>query len=188
MQEYIGRLLRISQSIGLSMDMDKMLERALLSYQKELGCMFCAIISCEVETDPVNVLSCMPRENRIFPILNDIENTIPYFSQTHRPFSSLDGLTDSGQVFHLFRIPDTGFLVLAMGEKPLDVSFRTELEPVNQKLAEACRNCRSFREMNCEMKRLQADAEDLRKARETFSLAFGVSKQGLCDLNLSEGS
>jgi len=194
MQEYLRRLLRISQSIGLSLDMDKMLEKALLSYHKELGCMFCAVISCEVETDPVNVLSCMPRESRIFPILNDIENTIhientiPYFAQTHRPFTSLDGLTDNGQVFHLFRIPDTGLLVLAMGEKPLDVSIRTELEPVNKKLAEACRNCRAFNEVNCEIKRLQADAEDLRRSMETFSLAFGVSKQGLCDFNLSEGS
>jgi PAS domain S-box-containing protein len=173
----------IAMSIGLTLDMNKMLKVALTSYMKNLQCSATAILHLkERSTDkfvfrkiyatPKNI-----QESGVY--LKVIDLLSSSFNDTQlNTFKKKLPLIGGGKEedgFHLLDLPGFGMLLLIRPDGELSTQIIKSISPLNAKLAVACNACLQ----NRELKKAHKQAVDINRELRQKTLEVEKSQNAL---------
>ncbi len=163
--EQIQVFYEIAVSIGKSLNLQKMLRSAVVTYLKKLNCISGFVYRINYSEEKVFQI------NNIFkiPYTLKIENSYPEInkmildSAEENKLSEfyedlpISGETTSKQFFHIMKLGDFGFLVLIKGRKYLDREVLSALKEINSKLAQACYACINNEDLKENKRKLQGN-------------------------------
>ncbi|TFH01710.1 MAG: PAS domain-containing sensor histidine kinase [Calditrichales bacterium] len=173
----------IAMSIGLTLDLNKMLKVGLTSYLKNLQCSMGAILHLESKSDSLQHF------NKIYAIPRNIESNPTYQRVLTQLASAFDddklktfrkklpligGNTDTG-FFHLLELPGFGLILLLKPDSELDSPIIKSISPLNAKLAVACNACLQNKELSFAHLR----AVDINTELEKKTIALEESQKAL---------
>ena len=166
----------IAMSIGLTLDLNKMLKVGLTSYLKNLQCSMGAILHLESNSEDLQNF------NKIYAIPRNIESNPTYQRVLTQLASNFDeakltafrkklpligGNTETG-FFHLLELPGFGLVLLLKPDGELDSQIIKSISPLNAKLAVACNACLQNKELN--FAHLQAMEINTELGKKTIAL------------------
>jgi PAS domain S-box-containing protein len=173
----------IAMSIGLTLDMNKMLKVALTSYMKNLQCTASAILHLkERSTDKFvfRKIYATPRniqENGVYLKVIDLLSSSFNESQlnTFKKKLPLIGGGKNEDGFHLLDLPGFGMLLLIRPDGELSTQIIKSISPLNAKLAVACNACLQ----NRELKKAHKQAVDINRELRQKTLEVEKSQNAL---------
>ncbi len=165
----------IAMSIGNSLDLRQMLKECIGTYLRKLNCLAGMVFEQTVASDlhecfepqftmPVN-LKRNPAYRHIIDLLPDSESQQPLnafwadLPQHHED--------DNGTHFYIMHLPQYGLLALVKRGKPFGHETLRSLILVNEKLARACRACRSKQQVLDINAQLNKEIADRHKAEQS---------------------
>jgi signal transduction histidine kinase len=173
----------IAMSIGLTLDMNKMLKVALTSYMKNLQCTAGVVLHLKerpndqfvfrkIYTTPKKI-----QENGVY--LKVIDLLSSSFNKTQlNTFKKKLPLIGGGKDkdgFHLLDLPGFGMLLLIRPDGELSTEIIKSISPLNAKLAVACNACLQ----NRELKKAHKQAIDINKELRQKTLEVEKSQNAL---------
>jgi PAS domain S-box-containing protein len=183
--ELIQLYYEIAMSIGLTLDMNKMLKVALTSYMKNLHCSASAILYLKprssdkfvfrrIYSTPKNI-----KENGVYLKILDLLSPTFNDSQLNNfkkklPLIGSGNQTDS---YHLLDLPGFGMLLLIRPEGELSTEIIKSISPLNAKLAVACNACLQ----NRELKKAHKQAVDINRELRQKTLEVEKSQNALSE-------
>ena len=175
----------IAMSVGLTLDMNKMLKVALTSYMKNLKCTASAILHLrerstnrfvfrKVYITPRNI-----QENGVY--LRIIDLLSPSFNEnqlnTFKKKLPLIGGGEESDFYHLLDLPGFGMLLLIRPNGQLETQIIKSISPLNAKLAVACNACLQ----NRELKKAHKKAVDINRELRQKTLELEKSQNALSE-------
>lgn len=170
-------LYEIAMSIGNGLDLKKMLEHSLSVYLRKLNC--AAGLLFELQENEVNDFTAAPvfsiprRVNTlssyrlsIEKILNRLKNDDIRTLEKKLP---LTGKNHEDIFYHIMVLPDYGFLILFKANSQLDKGLLHSLEPINRKLATACKACVQNEKMKDLVQELKVEHLERDKAEKALT-------------------
>jgi len=175
----------IAMSIGLTLDMNKMLKVALTSYIKNLNCIASAVLHLKERSPDKYVfrkIYVTPRKiqdsgvyRRIIEILS------PTFDKdqlsTFKKKLPLLGSGEDKVFYHLLDLPGFGMLLLIRQNEELSTQIIKSISPLNAKLAVACNACSQNRELN----KAHLQAVDINRELRQKTLELEKSQNALSE-------
>lgn len=146
----------IAMSIGLTLDMNKMLKVGLTSYLKNLHCSAGAILHIR-KKGRYNYLFrkiyAIPRNIQKDPLFNMAMSKLsPSYDEEslnkYRTRLPLTGGNARSGYYHILDLPGFGLIILLRPEGELDNLIIKAINPLNAKMAVACNACLQNRELN----------------------------------------
>ena len=175
----------IAMSIGLTLDMNKMLKVALTSYMKNLQCTSSAILHLKERSDDKYVFRkvyATPKkilENGVYLKILDLLS--PTFNQsqlnTFKTKLPLIGGGIENDCYHLLDLPGFGMLLLIRPDGELSTQIIKSISPLNAKLAVACNACLQ----NRELKKAHKSAVDINRELRQKTLELEKSQNALSE-------
>ena len=175
----------IAMSIGLTLDMNKMLKVALTSYMKNLSCTSSAILHLKERSTDTFVfrrIYATPKkiqENGVYLKILDLLS--PTFNENQlNSFKKKLPLIGSGhenESYHLLDLPGFGMLLLIRPEGELSTQIIKSISPLNAKLAVACNACLQ----NRELKKAHKQAVDINRELRQKTLELEKSQNALSE-------
>lgn len=177
--ERIESLYEISLAIGRGSTLEETLEEALAAYLQKLDCQVGAVFERRApcsESIHYELVHAVPDDPQSDPTYEAARRRI--LGRAHPASAeSLDCPVsielDTGSYAYVFELPSFGVLVLGKYSCPLDDEMLTALDPLNQRLADACR-------------RHQAEAK-LREERNRFEAVFEAIQEPLVNVVFEGG-
>jgi len=175
----------IAMSIGLTLDMNKMLKVALTSYIKNLNCTTSAILHLKHRPSSKFVfrkIYASPRkiqESGVYLRILDLlspsfdENQLNAFKKK----LPLIGAGDENEYYHLLDLPGFGMLLLIRPDGELSTQIIKSISPLNAKLAVACNACLQ----NRELKKANKEAVDINRELRNKALELEKSQNALSE-------
>jgi len=175
----------IAMSIGLTLDMNKMLKVALTSYMKNLHCTGSAILHLKerasdkfvfrkIYVTPKNI-----QENGVY--LKIVNVLSPSFNKiqlnTFKKKLPLIGGGKEKDCYHLLDLPGFGMLLLIRPDGELSSQIVKSISPLNAKLAVACNACLQ----NRELKKAHKQAVDINRELRQKTLELEKSQNALSE-------
>lgn len=175
----------IAMSIGLTLDMSKMLKVALTSYLKNLNCTAGAILHLKEQTEDKYVfrkIYITPKniqENGVYRKIIDLLS--PTFSKNQlnnfkKKLPLIGGGKDNDS-YHLLDLPGFGMLLLIRPDDELSSQIIKSISPLNAKLAVACNACLQ----NRELKKAHKKAVDINRELRQKTLELEESQNALSE-------
>lgn len=175
----------IAMSIGLTLDMNKMLKVALTSYIKNLHCTASAVLYLKKRSNDSFVfrkIYITPRkiqESSVY--LRTIKLLSASFSEnqlsTFKKKLPLIGGGNESDFFHLLDLPGFGLLLLIRPNGELSTQIIKSISPLNAKLAVACNACLQ----NRELKKAHKQAVDMNRELRQKTLELEKSQNALSE-------
>ena len=145
----------IAMSIGLTLDMNKMLKVALTSYIKNLNCIASAILHLKERSPDKYVFQKIyvtPRKIQDSGVyLRIIKTLSPTFDKNQlinfKKKLPLIGGGEEKVFYHLLDLPGFGMLLLIKPDEEIHTRIIKSISPLNAKLAVACNACSQNREL-----------------------------------------
>ena len=173
----------IAMSIGLTLDMNKMLKVALTSYIKNLDCAASAVLHLKKRPSNKYVfrkIYITPRkiqESGVY--LRIIKLLSPTFDEnqliTFKKKLPLVGGGEEEYYYHLLDLPGFGMLLLIRPNGELSTQIIKSISPLNAKLAVACNACLQ----NRELKKAHKQATDINRELRQKTLELERSQNAL---------
>lgn len=172
-RDRIQVLYEISLSIGPEETLVETAQNALTAYLQKLNCSAGAVVETRPDTPTVDVVASVP--------------TTPSINETLQAgidaLEGPDGLVtadlpvqshgeDTSQ-YSILDLPEFGVLVLVTGGHHLDGEMISALQPLNEKLADACRGRRT--------------KEQLRAERDRFETLFETIPEPVASISVEDG-
>lgn len=175
----------IAMSIGLTLDMNKMLKVALTSYLKNLNCTASAILHLRERSTnrfvfrKVYVTPRSIQENGVY--LRIVDLLSPSFNEnqlnTFKKKLPLIGGGEGSDFYHLLDLPGFGMLILIRPNGELNTQIIKSISPLNAKLAVACNACLQ----NRELKKAHKIAIDINRELRQKTLELEKSQNALSE-------
>ncbi len=175
----------IAMSIGLTLDMNKMLKVALTSYLKNLNCTASAILHLRERSTnrfvfrKVYVTPRDIQENGVY--LRIIALLSPSFNENQlnsfKKKLPLFGGGERSDFYHLLDLPGFGMLLLIRPNGELNTQIIKSISPLNAKLAVACNACLQ----NRELKKAHKIAVDINRELRQKTLELEKSQNALSE-------
>ncbi len=154
--ELIQLYYEIAMSIGLTLDLNKMLKVGLTSYLKNLNCMAGAILHLKQKGQnkyAYRMIYTSPRhfqESDVYQrVLHLLSSTFNLNEVNHfRKKLPLIGGNLKSDFYHLLDLPGFGLLILIKSDRELDTQIIKSISSLNAKLAVACNACLQNKELN----------------------------------------
>ncbi len=175
----------IAMSVGLTLDMNKMLKVALTSYMKNLKCTASAILHLrerstnrfvfrKVYVTPRNI-----QENGVYlRIVNLLSSSFDENQlNTFKKKLPLIGGGEESDFYHLLDLPGFGMLLLIRPNGQLETQIIKSISPLNAKLAVACNACLQ----NRELKKAHKKAVDINRELRQKTLELEKSQNALSE-------
>ncbi len=142
-------LYELSMSIGDSLDMRRMLKSSISTFLKKINCVaggVYRIIDREDEARSFEEIYVIPRRTKRNIAYQEAITLITEMLADSRPPDyaakmPLVGRAESGNYYHVFELPDFGFLLLVKNREPIDPLLVKSLRPLLQRLAMAANAC-----------------------------------------------
>ena len=175
----------IAMSIGLTLDLNKMLKVALTSYMKNLDCTAGAIFQQLKKRGRQYLYKA------IYTVPRNIKDN-PDYQQIHKQLSRifdhdeldkfrkklpLIGSSQNFISYHLLDLPGFGLLLLIKEQKELDPQIIKAISSLNAKLAVACNACMQ----NKEVKKAHKKAIDINRRLRQKTVALEQSQNALSE-------
>ncbi len=165
--ERIQILYEISMSIGVSLDLTKVLRTSLSAILRKLNCSAGGIFILDRKNDGRNEFKqifSIPRSTDRIQIYQNALGKIPTRLDNQKLASfqeklPISGKDDFGNYFHILDIPDWGVLILIKSGKDLESITVGSLSSVLSKLAGACFACEQNEEVKDREKELRLITE-----------------------------
>ncbi len=186
----------IAMSIGNSLDLNKMLKQALLTYLSKLNCTAVLLFSYNDFDNKSNFelkykLPYSLDLNKDIPELNGIlSNVMLQVGNT----TSVQGKLMNEQNYYLFDLPDYGIIILLRSSK-FDDGIINSLIDINKKLASSCLACynneklklseRKYRELGELLPEMVCETDT--KGRILFANKYALEKMGYTKSDLDRG-
>lgn len=146
----------IAMSIGLTLDLNKMLKVSLTTYLKSLNCSTGAILYCDKDDENryhFSKIYALPRniqyDEAYQRTLKQLTKSLSKKELTaFRSKLPLTGGKKDGGFYHLLDLPGFGLMLLIKAEKQIDNQIIKSISPLNAKLAVACNACLQNRELH----------------------------------------
>lgn len=155
-------------SIGVSLDMAKMLKSCLPVFLRRLGCVTTSVI--EVEVQRITPVHTLPRNAEITDLLVNLPQCLNTSGPLPIPYARV-----SGCIYYIWRLPNYGALLLGRST-PFSNGLVQELETIADKLSVALQACRQFEQ-------LQQARLELAKNERRWNLALEGAGHGVWDWN-----
>ncbi len=173
----------IAMSIGLTLDLNKMLKVALTSYLKNLDCSAISIFHQRQKTNKKNLyrnIHTIPRTIKESP---EYKKTIqrlakPLNDEDLKKFRKklpLVGESTDNYYYHLLDLPGFGLLLLIRQDGEIGINVIKNLNSLNAKLAVACNACLQ----NKELKKAHKSAVDINLELSKKTIALEHSQTAL---------
>ncbi|WP_432738628.1 PAS domain S-box protein [Maridesulfovibrio sp. FT414] len=187
-------LLEIAMSLGSSLDLQKMLSRALSTYLRRLCCMGAAVLLRSDETARYDIRFHIPKKiSPKGPIL-DFLALVNSCKDDHDEAELREKLPlysfANGNHHYMFDLPTAGFLVIEKGLTPLSRSALNSLRKINIKLAKSITTCLIHHRnevLNLSLKKQIAEREEIEKRlineRKKYRVIFENSPIGMVYFN-----
>jgi len=175
----------IAMSIGLTLDMNKMLKVALTSYIKNLGCTSSAVLYPKKRSNgkfafrKIYVTPRKIQESGVYLRIMKLLSTSFSENQlyTFKKKLPLIGGGGESEYYHLLDLPGFGMLLLIRPNGELSTQIIKSISPLNAKLAVACNACLQ----NRELKKAHKQAIDINRKLRQKTLELEKSQQALSD-------
>jgi PAS domain S-box-containing protein len=175
----------IAMSIGLTLDMNKMLKVALTSYLKNLHCTAGAILHLKERSANKFVfrkIYATPRKIQDSGVyLKILDLLTPSFDKnqlsTFKKKLPLIGGGKEKDCYHLLDLPGFGMLLLIRPDGELSTQIIKSISPLNAKLAVACNACLQ----NRELKKAHKKAVDINRELRQKTLEVEKSQNALSE-------
>ena len=159
-QQRIQALYEISLSITPKETLAETADDALLGYLQKLNCSVGAIFHSRstrdgTEYEPIAAVPTVPESNETVQTISEILRE----ASTHHTLTErlpIVGETAGGVHYYIFELPEFGVLALGKCGGTVDEITRSALRPLNEKLAEACRNQQTEEALRIEHNRFEA--------------------------------
>ena len=175
----------IAMSIGLTLDMNKMLKVALTSYIKNLNCSASAVLHLKKRSTnkyvfrKVYVTPRKIQESGVY--LRIIDLLSPTFDEnqlnTFKKKMPLIGGGEENIYYHLLDLPGFGLLLMISPDGELSSQIIKSISPLNAKLAVACNACLQ----NRELKKAHKQATDINRELRQKTLELEKSQNALSE-------
>jgi two-component system, NtrC family, sensor kinase len=191
-------LYEIAMGIGSSLDLSVMLRTTLATLLRKLNCAAGAVFRCECEATgdqcagAMGPIFSLPRhieKNSTFPLVDALLPEL--FSDGHTTLSQLLPMRAPGvndDFYHLLHLPGFGALLLIKNGGDVDPMMIRSLQPLCQKLAEACRACVNAAELEAAHANLEAKVQkrtqELSKAQAYLESLFNAVADGIAVFRL----
>jgi PAS domain S-box-containing protein len=183
--DLIQHYYEIAMSIGLTLDMNKMLKVALTSYMKNLNCTASAILHLKERSSNTFVFRrvyATPKKIQDSGVYRKILDLLsPTFNENQlNSFKKKLPLIGSGhenESYHLLDLPGFGMLLLIRPEGELSTQIIKSISPLNAKLAVACNACLQ----NRELKKAHKQAVDINRELRQKTLELEKSQNALSE-------
>jgi PAS domain S-box-containing protein len=175
----------IAMSIGLTLDLNKMLKVALTSYLKNLDCVAGAIFQQRKKGRKqivYHAIYTVPRNIKDNPdyqqIIKQLSRSFDYDElDKFRKKLPLIGSSQAQISYHLLDLPGFGLLLLIKEEKELDTQIVKAISSLNAKLAVACNACMQ----NKELKKAHKKEIDINRRLRQKTVALEQSQYALSE-------
>jgi PAS domain S-box-containing protein len=206
-QQRIQALYEISLSIGPKETLKATADNALSGYLKKLNCSVGTIFQRTLNADDVryDITATIPASPHGNDTLMAAIEHLPGTVDDHQSFIEalpISGETADGSHYYLMELPEFGVLVLGKRGGEIDEITQSALKPLNEKLAEACRNQQVEEQLRTERNRFEAvfDAipepvvntviehgeERVKRVNRTFENTFGYTEQTARDQPITD--
>ena len=173
----------IAMSIGLTLDLNKMLKVGLTSYLKNLKCTAGAIFHLRSNNRNKYFFRIVYTSSRNIQTSEVYQRVLNQLSsefnddqlKTFRKKLPLIGDDSENNHYHLLDLPGFGLLLLIKAESEIDDEIIKSISPLNAKLAVACNACLQNRELNKAHKK----AVDINKELRNKTIALEKSQNAL---------
>ena len=175
----------IAMSIGLTLDMNKMLKVALTSYMKNLHCTASAVLHLKERSNDKFVfrkIYATPKkiqDNGVYKKIIDLLSSAFSNAQLNnfkKKLPLIGGGSDK-ESYHLLDLPGFGMLLLIRPEGELSSQIVKSISPLNAKLAVACNACLQ----NRELKKAHKQAVDINRELRQKTLELEKSQNALSE-------
>jgi len=175
----------IAMSIGLTLDMNKMLKVALTSYIKNLNCIASAVLHLKERSSDKYVFRKIYLTPRIIQdsgvYRRIIETLSPTFDKNQlNNFKKKLPLVGGGEekvFYHLLDLPGFGMLLLIKPDEEISTQIIKSISPLNAKLAVACNACLQ----NRELKKAHKQAIDINRELRQKTIELEKSQNALSE-------
>jgi len=168
-QQRVQALYEIALTIGGKETLTETADAALAGYLRKLNCSVGGIFrATEDGYTPTATIPADPTGNALLSVgINRLEELSSEELPSHvKP--------TAGDHCYLFSLPDFGALVIGKQGGEIDTATRSALTPLNQKLAEACRN--------------KLVERQLREQRNRFEAVFDAIPEPIADTVIKDGT
>ena len=150
-QQRVQALYEIALSIGGKETLSETADAALAGYLRKLNCSVGGIF--RATADGYEPTATIPAD----PTSNDLLSTaIDRLAEVSTDELPLHAEPTAGTHYYLFSLPEFGVLVIGKQGGAVDTATRSALTPLNEKLAEACRNKLVERQLREQRNRFEA--------------------------------
>jgi len=175
----------IAMSIGLTLDLNKMLKVALTSYLKNLNCSAITVFHQRQKAKKNNYYRSIHTIPRTIKEDSEYNKTIKRLSKPlndddlnkFRKKLPLIGESSENFYYHLLDLPGFGLLLLIKEDGEIEISMIKNLNSLNAKLAVACNACLQ----NKELKKAHKSAVDINLELKKKTIALEESQNALSE-------
>ncbi len=161
----------IAMSIGNSLELPVMLKQSLSAYLRKLNCSAGVVLQLTADGKEKAALApifSIPRRFNQNPTIQQGLDMVTQGFDPSRPSDYLQklpitGSTAQGKSLCVMVLPDFGALLLIKGGQPLPTTVVKSLQPLNKKLAGACRACFQSEKAERLVEQLQCEIHQRKK-------------------------
>jgi len=150
-QQRVQALYEIALSIGGKETLTDTADAALAGYLRKLNCSVGGIFRATADSyEPTATIPADPTNNDL------LSTAIDRLTEVSTDELPLHAEPTDGTHYYLFSLPEFGVLVIGKQGGEIDTATRSALTPLNEKLAEACRNKLVERQLREQRNRFEA--------------------------------
>ncbi|MFN8240953.1 MAG: PAS domain-containing protein, partial [Bacteroidales bacterium] len=202
-QDIYKKLFEILLETGNSLDMYEMLKSSLSVYLKRFDCMSGIVFQLDYSSSSIihsEMIFSKPYALVTRESFSQRESLVPrsFTSQSLEDFNKslpVKGIIEGGLYYHIFSLPDLGFLIIVKENEHFEPGLIPELKKINDRIAHFCRQCyraekleeseRRFRHHQAMMPEMICEISD--SGQITFANNYALWKMGYTEEELKKG-